>query len=696
MEYVKVLKKYFGFDTFRDKQLEVINALLKYNRDVCVVMFTGSGKSLCFQFPAVYTNRTIIVVSPLISLMNDQQMKLNKNNISTCCLNGTVGNKSDIKSDIINGKYRLIYITPEYLITQENFIKQLYEKKLLIAVAIDEAHCASMWGNDFRQAYKGLNCIKEWMPDIPTIALTATATPKVQQDIIKILKLKNPLIIKTTFDRPNLIIKVLPKLHNPVQDILPLIKNNEPTIIYCQTRKMTDDISYELKKKKIICGGYHAGMSTNEREKVHKKFATNKLNCVVATIAFGMGIDSVIRKVIHYGIPKDMESYYQEIGRAGRDGKSSECILFYSMSDMNTNNYFINQISSLTYRNHMVELALSMKNYIYTYECRRKYILGYFGEKYNKNNCALCDNCLNNKKDFTYDFTREGKLLIQLINETGNTYGKTIIINILRGSNSKKIPPKFKKIQSFGSGTFHTENWWKIFFTMLINHGYIKENPIAGGNSFTLSTTKKSFEWLESNNKLILSVPDEMQKLLPIKHNKVKLPDDINDIDNEILDELLESIKDADICKKTPLDITYNMFQNEHKTIDEIANDLNVKKMTIEEHLNKLDKKGYKLDLNRLNYNNDIYTLISNKIKELNYPNTLKTIKDELPKNISYLHIKLTQNRMQKNDKINETQNNTIIQKYNMKHINKIMNDSKRNWKIDKEYDDIIKEHILF
>ncbi len=712
MKYAQALKKYFGFDTFRDKQKEVVDAILKYKRDVCVVMFTGSGKSLCFQFPAVFVNGMILVISPLISLMNDQQMKLNSNNISACSLNSTVGNKYDIKAGILENKYRLVYITPEYLITQETFITQLYENKLLTAVAVDEAHCTSMWGNDFRQAYKALGCLKDWMPDLPTIALTATATPKVQQDIIKILKLKNPLIIKTTFDRPNLIIKVFPKLHDPIKDILPFVKNNEPTIIYCQTRKMTDDIAYELKKKKIVCGGYHAGMNSDEREKIHRQFSNKKLTCIVATVAFGMGIDSVIRRVIHYGIPKDMESYYQEIGRAGRDGNPSDCILFYALNDMNTNNYFINQITNTAYRNHMVELALSMKNYVFTSECRRKYILEYFGELYPKENCASCDNCLSNKKTHMHDFAKEAKLLLQIVNETGNIYGKMIIINILRGSLSKKIPGKFKKLKAYGMGTFHTENWWRIFMAMLINNGYVKENAISRGNAFSLAVTKKALLWLdaksknEKEEKLMLSVPDEMLKLLPIKQQL--LPDDIGEVDEDTIDELLEFSKSQDRepdnnKKKGPLDITYDMFQKENKSINEIAKELNLKKITVEEHISKLHKKGCDIDTDRLNFTDEIYETVADKIKELNYPSKLKSIKDELPKNISYLHIKLTQNKMDKEKDKDGADNGADNGDAEVKQdepcdfksaVDAFMK-SRRNYQIDKEYNNLMQQHML-
>lgn len=451
-DYLTVLKEKFGYDNFRDKQLEIIKAVIDDKKDVCSIMFTGAGKSLCFQFPAVYTEKTVIVVSPLISLMNDQLKKMEALDIPTVCLNSTVYNKNALKADILNNEYRLVYITPEYLVTQETFITELNETGDLLGFYIDEAHCISVYGNDFRESYKKLHYLRKWCPSVPIIALTATATQLVQDEIIKSLKLKKPLLIKTTFDRPNLIIKVRPKSGNYVNDILGVIGKDDLTIIYCQTRKMTESISEKLQKHNINCDIYHAGMSTLERKTVHQKFIDKEIKCIIATIAFGMGVDFTIRKVIHYGIPRNMESYYQEIGRAGRDGLKSECYLFYSISDMNTNNYFINQISNSVYRGHMIQLSLAMKNYIFTTECRRKYILNYFSEEYMNDNCKSCDNCLNKKTTDVHDFAREAKLLFETLNLTDNTYGALMLINILRVQTPKEYRNGLKNLNYMEKG----------------------------------------------------------------------------------------------------------------------------------------------------------------------------------------------------------------------------------------------------
>jgi len=518
-DYVKVLKKTFGYDNFRDKQLEIIKAVLEDKKDVCSIMFTGAGKSLCFQFPAVYSEKTAIVVSPLISLMNDQLKKMEKLNISTVCLNSTVYNKNTLKESILENEYRLVYITPEYLITQETFIKELNETNNLIGFYIDEAHCISMYGNDFRESYKQLDCLRDWCPEIPIIALTATATQLVQDEIIESLNLRDPLLIRTTFDRPNLVIKVNPKSGNFVNDILNVMNKDDSTIIYCQTRKMTENISDKLKEHDINCDIYHAGMTSAERKEVHQKFIDNKLKCIIATIAFGMGVDFTIRKVIHYGIPKNIESYYQEIGRAGRDGLKSECYLFYSMNDMKTNNYFISQIEDKEYRDHMVQLSLTMKSYIFTSNCRRKYILDYFNETYTKDNCETCDNCLNKKNIKINNFAKEAKLIFETLKLTNGTYGAVIITNIIRGSESKKMLDRFKESKVYGKGTKYPEKWWRYLIAILINNQYIQEKAISHGNSFTLSMTTKALRWLKEYDKdnkieLKLQTPKEMDSLI--------------------------------------------------------------------------------------------------------------------------------------------------------------------------------------
>jgi len=554
--YKKKLKKYFGFSKFRKNQKKIINAVLKENRDVCAIMFTGAGKSLCYQFPAVYSKKTVLVISPLISLMNDQNIKLENSNIKSVCLNGTVNNKNKIKKKILNNKYRLVYATPEYIVNQEEFLLELYNTGNLLMIAVDESHCVSSWGHDFRPSYREIKNIKYLLPDLPLMALTATATVKVQEDIISILNLNDPFILKTTFDRPNLKIGLYPKRKKFIEDLLPLVSDKKTCIIYCQTRKDTEKISEELLSKGIKCDAYHAGLSDVERDIVQENFIYDEISCMVATIAFGMGIDKTVRRVIHYGVSKDMESYYQEIGRAGRDGLEAECILFYSGKDFNTSSYFINKTENITYRNHKMNLLSVMKKYVYTDCCRRKIILEYFGENYSKDNCNMCDNCLKEEESVKVDFTFNAILLLDTVHRTGNMFGMNSIIHILRGSKRKNIL-KFKLFPFFGKGKKYSEKWWKIFCRMIINLGFLKEKAISKGHGTSIFRSSKGLDFLKNicsdvnklklkknYEKLILNVPDEMKEFYTIKKKVIN-----NDVEDNQLFKILFELR-KDISKK--------------------------------------------------------------------------------------------------------------------------------------------------
>lgn len=495
--YITTLKKYFKFDSFRDNQLKIIKSVLVKKKDVNATMFTGAGKSLCYQFPAIHKNKVSIVISPLIALMNDQCIKMSDIGVPAVCLNSTACGKKQIMNDILDNKYRLVYITPESAVHYENFFRKLSVNDLLVMIAIDESHCTSTWGHDFRPSYRKLSCIKKWLPDIPIVALTATATEKVERDIIKSLQLKRPLIVRTTFDRPNLYIRVLPKSGKPLDDLLPLVEDGKPSIIYCQTRKETEKIANMLKDNDIKCDAYHAGLIHADRMSVHRDFIDDKIACVVATIAFGMGIDKIVRKVIHFGMPKNVESYYQEIGRAGRDGKKSKCFLYYALNDLNITGYFIKQIKDVVRRNYEKELVQLMKQYVYSTECRRKFILRYFSEDYEKDDCHNCDNCLNKNKFVKHNITEDAILMLQTIFETGNTYGSTMLANILRGSKAKTVPFKFRRLKTYGEGMKRSAKWWKLFSKILIDLKLIDEIENDDGFGCTLSATNDAKKWLD-------------------------------------------------------------------------------------------------------------------------------------------------------------------------------------------------------
>lgn len=477
----KLMKKVFGHENFKPNQYLIINRIIK-GYDVCAVLPTGYGKSLTFQLPALYLGKTAIIVCPLISLMEDQQIILEKLGLKSICFNSNLRDKNQVKSDILKGEYQFVYITPESIIQCESFLKQLEDTIGISLVAIDEAHCISSYGYDFRPSYRNLTFLKESLPNVPIIALTATATPIVATDICEVLKLETKTgVIQSSFDRENLYIEVNKK-KDMKKDLLPLVKKymTESIIIYCLTIKETEKIAQMLKDEEIKCAYYHGKLDSSKRSKIHKKFIKGKCNCIVATNAFGMGINKEnVRLVIHYGCPRNIESYYQEIGRAGRDLKASYCYLFYSAKDFEIQRYHIENSESKDpdYKKTQYKLLQTMKNYVTSNICRKKTILNYFEER-KDTDCKKCDVCNSDRFIAKVSIEKEALLLLKLMTRLPR-FGCTTYIEILRGSNSKKMKDYMKKLDFYGKGIAHSKDWWKELIDHLIRDDYISQVQLS-------------------------------------------------------------------------------------------------------------------------------------------------------------------------------------------------------------------------
>jgi ATP-dependent DNA helicase RecQ len=698
-----LLKKYFGYDHFRPLQEDIISSIT-CGRDTLVLMPTGGGKSICFQLPALLFSGLTIVISPLIALMKDQVESLRANGIPAGFLNSTISQEQSaaLIQSCRNGQTKLLYVSPEKLVNDFKMLTSLN----ISMFAIDEAHCISQWGHDFRPEYTQLKKLKRSFPNIPIIALTATADKVTRKDIAEQLSLVKPIQFLASFDRPNLSLAVRTgkKEKEKLNEILDFIekRKNESGIIYCLSRNSCEKVAKSLKDSGINASYYHAGMAADKRSKIQDDFINDRIPIICATIAFGMGIDkSNVRFVIHFNLPKNMEGYYQEIGRAGRDGLPSDTLLYYSLSD-------VVQLSSFAAQSGQKELSQEKLNRIQQYAeagiCRRKILLSYFGE-FLEDDCKNCDVCHNPRKKF--DGTVIAQKAISALYRLEQKVSSGTLIDVLRGSKKNIIlDNNFHLIKTFGAGATISYADWQKYLLQLLQLGLIE---IAYDDNLHLKITKQGIDIVKSGKTIELLLPGQDETFKVSKTKELPVPKNDSEILFENLRRLRRRIAEEDnipayvvfsdatlkeMSIKQPLDefdleqisgvgqkklenygtdflTEINLFvsqrakaisvkkdtyeetlklYNEGVNPEEIAIKRNLSSITIYSHIAYLYQKNEITDLSKLVSPKDIAQVKEVWLK-LKRTDRMKTIYDELEGAIDYPQIRLSLSWLIKNEK---------------------------------------------
>lgn len=532
----ELLKNYFGFDRFLPLQEEIVGHVLT-GKDGLVLMPTGGGKSLCYQLPALVFDGLTLVVSPLIALMKDQVDGLKANGVAAELLNSSLNasEMSGTKTRLRNGQVKIFYAAPERLAI-EGFREFLRGLKIS-CIAVDEAHCISQWGHDFRPDYLNLKNLRDDFPKAGMIALTATATPRVRRDIVEHLHLKQPRTFLSSFNRPNLHYDIIPK-DNAFKELLEILRSSQhkdrSAIIYCFSRKDTEGLAADLRARGLKAESYHAGLEAKERHAIQDRFIKDETPIITATIAFGMGIDkSDIRLVVHYALPSSLEGYYQETGRAGRDGLEARCVLFYSYADRFKQEYFINQIEDKAERQRVTDKLNRIVAFCEGFGCRRKYLLEYFGENYEKTNCGHCDRCVAPKEEFDAD--EIGRRILECVRATGSRFGGQYIVDILRRSRNERILKLgHDQLSCYGQGKNFGESQIREIIGLMIEKGLLAKTV---GEYPLIELTPAGRQFLKSQERLMLP------QLRPVSKDLTKKSFDRMDENGGFDERLFEELR---------------------------------------------------------------------------------------------------------------------------------------------------------